>query len=96
MRAGILGGISAVASDVTLELVELSNNSAGQTGGGVMLDQLTAAGMNVVALQRGPELRPADFTDDELETFWRGNVFAPDQLEPQCPTNRRTTSDPSS
>jgi choline dehydrogenase-like flavoprotein len=49
--------------------------------GGVMLDQLTAAGMQVVALQRGPYLQPADFNDDELETFWRGNVFASDQVE---------------
>lgn len=49
--------------------------------GGVMLDQLTAAGMRVVALQRGPYLQPADFNDDELDTFWRGNVFASDQVE---------------
>ena len=33
----------------------------GTGGGGVLIDQLTAAGLRVVALQRGPHLRPKDF-----------------------------------
>ena len=41
-------------------------------GGGVMIDQLTAAGFRVVALQRGPYLRNQDFVDDdELRIVWR-------------------------
>ena len=51
-------------------------------GGGVMIDQLTAAGFRVVALQRGPHLRPTDFVDDdELKVIWRDELFSPDQLE---------------
>ncbi|MEE8519910.1 MAG: GMC family oxidoreductase, partial [Gemmatimonadota bacterium] len=51
-------------------------------GGGVMIDQLTAAGFRVVALQRGPHLRNQDFVDDdELKVVWRDELFSPDQLE---------------
>jgi len=45
-------------------------------GGGVMIQELTAAGFRVVALQRGPFLKPADFDDDELRTVIRD----PDQM----------------
>jgi choline dehydrogenase-like flavoprotein len=47
-------------------------------GGGVMLDQLTRAGFEVVALQRGPHLLPQQFSDDELEVIVRDALFAPD------------------
>jgi choline dehydrogenase-like flavoprotein len=50
-------------------------------GGGVMIDQLTAAGLRVVALERGPELSLADFDDDELRNVIRDQVFSRDQLE---------------
>jgi choline dehydrogenase-like flavoprotein len=50
-------------------------------GGGVMLDELTRAGFEVVALQRGPHLSPQQFTDDELEVMVRDTLFAPDHLE---------------
>jgi len=50
-------------------------------GGGVMLKELTAAGMRVVALERGPELSLAQFSDDELEIIWRDTLFSPDQIE---------------
>ena len=50
-------------------------------GGGVMIQELTAAGFRVVALQRGPFLTPADFEDDELRTVVRDEVFSPDQVE---------------
>jgi choline dehydrogenase-like flavoprotein len=50
-------------------------------GGGVMLKQLTAAGMRVVALERGPELSLTQFTDDELAIVWRDTLFSPDQVE---------------
>lgn len=47
--------------------------------GGVMAQELTAAGFRVVALQRGPYLRPKDFgSDDELEAV---RLFSPDQTE---------------
>ena len=51
-------------------------------GGGVMLQELTEAGLRVVALQRGPFLTPADFLgDDELEVVVRDSLFSPDQYE---------------
>ncbi len=50
-------------------------------GGGVMLKELTAAGFRVVALERGPKLSVAQFSDDELEIIWRDALFSPDQLE---------------
>ena len=50
-------------------------------GGGVMLDELTRAGFDVVALQRGPLLPVSSFTDDELEVMVRDSLFAPDHLE---------------
>jgi choline dehydrogenase-like flavoprotein len=50
-------------------------------GGGVMIQELTAAGFRVVALQRGPYLKPADFDDDELRTVIRDQVFSSDQVE---------------
>ncbi len=50
-------------------------------GGGVMIQELTAAGFRVVALQRGPFLEPADFHDDELQTMIRDEVFSSDQVE---------------
>jgi choline dehydrogenase-like flavoprotein len=50
-------------------------------GGGVMIDRLTAAGMRVVALERGPFLSTAEFDDDELRNVVRDEVFSPHQLE---------------
>jgi choline dehydrogenase-like flavoprotein len=50
-------------------------------GGGVMIDKLTAAGMRVVALERGPRLTVAEFDDDELRNVVRDEVFSPNQLE---------------
>jgi choline dehydrogenase-like flavoprotein len=50
-------------------------------GGGVMLKELTAAGLRVVALERGPHLQTHQFTDDELSVVWRDQIFSPDQLE---------------
>ncbi len=50
--------------------------------GGVMIQELTAAGFHVVALQRGPYLRNSDFVDDdELRVDRRDTLFSPDQLE---------------
>ncbi|MBK9954350.1 MAG: GMC family oxidoreductase [Rhodocyclaceae bacterium] len=47
-------------------------------GGGVMIDELTRAGMSVVALERGPRLGHADFMGhDELSNVIRGTGFAP-------------------
>lgn len=41
-------------------------------GGGVMIQELAAAGFKVVALQRGPFLQRTDFTDDEVTTLLHG------------------------
>jgi choline dehydrogenase-like flavoprotein len=51
-------------------------------GGGVMIQELTAAGFKVVALERGGRLSPAEFmSDDELSVVVRDELFSPDQLE---------------
>ena len=50
-------------------------------GGGVMLQELTAAGFDVVALQQGPFLEPEQLGEDELEVIIRDALFAPHQLE---------------
>lgn len=50
-------------------------------GGGVMIDQLTAAGFSVVALERGPHLSTSEFDDDELRNSIRDQVFSANQLE---------------
>lgn len=51
-------------------------------GGGVMIQELTAAGFNVVALERGPMLELSQFlSDDELSVSIRDELFSPGQLE---------------
>ena len=50
-------------------------------GGGVMIDQLTAAGFSVVALERGAYLPTSEFDDDELRNGVRDLVFSPNQDE---------------
>ena len=50
-------------------------------GGGVMIDQLTAAGFSVVALERGPYLPVSEFDDDELRNGIRDLVFSANQEE---------------
>ncbi len=47
-------------------------------GGGVMIKELTAAGFNVVALERGPFLHTSQFADDELSLVARDELFSPD------------------
>ena len=46
-----------------------------------MIDQLTAAGFSVVALERGPYIPPNEFDDDELRNSVRALVFSPNQQE---------------
>lgn len=51
-------------------------------GGGVMIQELTAAGFHVVALERGPKLELQQFmSDDELSFVIRDEVFSSGQLE---------------
>ena len=60
--------------------------------GGVLIDQLTAAGFRVVALQRGPHLRYQDLVDDdELKVVWRDELFSPDQFETWRPDESSPT-----
>jgi choline dehydrogenase-like flavoprotein len=48
-------------------------------GGGVWIDACTHAGLDVVALERGPQLGPKDFlAHTELTNIVRGSGFAPD------------------
>lgn len=60
-------------------------------GGGVMIDRLTAAGMNLVALERGPNLSNADFDEDELKNIIRRQVFAKDKVETYRPDENSPT-----
>ncbi len=47
-----------------------------------MLQELTEAGFDVVALERGPRLSLSQFmSDDELSVVLRDELFSPDQLE---------------
>jgi choline dehydrogenase-like flavoprotein len=47
--------------------------------GGVWIDACTRAGLDVVALERGPFLGPADFMQhDERSNIYKGDGFAPD------------------
>ena len=57
-------------------------------GGGVMIQELTAAGFRVVALQRGPLLSPDDFVDDELKVMIRDQLFSPNQVETFRPDDK--------
>lgn len=61
-------------------------------GGGVMIDRLTAAGMSVVALERGPQFSPADFDEDELKTILRRKLFSPDKVE-TCRSDANETAE---
>ncbi|WP_440874292.1 GMC family oxidoreductase [Thalassotalea sp. PLHSN55] len=60
-------------------------------GGGVMIDQLTAAGMRVVALERGPHFTQADFDEDELKNIVRKNVFAEGKVDCYRPDKNSPT-----
>jgi len=59
-------------------------------GGGVMIDQLTAAGFSVIALERGPDLPVSEFDDDELRNSIRDQVFSANQLETYRSTENET------
>lgn len=53
-------------------------------GGGVMAQQLAAAGIEVALMERGRNLGPADFmAQDELSNMVRQDFFAPGYLESQ-------------
>lgn len=53
-------------------------------GGGVMAQQLAAAGIEVALMERGRNLGPADFmAQDELSNMLRQDFFAPGYLESQ-------------
>ena len=61
-------------------------------GGGVMIQELTAAGFRVVALERGPLLELSQFiSDDELSVVWRDELFSPGQLETSRPDDATPT-----
>jgi len=60
-------------------------------GGGVIIDRLTAAGLKVVALERGSQLTGEDlFNRDELQCVVRDKLYSPHQLE----TYRRNAQSP--
>lgn len=60
-------------------------------GGGVWIDACTRAGLDVVALERGPHLGPRDFLEhDELSNTHRGAGFAPSWRETLRETAEQT------
>jgi len=61
-------------------------------GGGVMIQQLCAAGLSVVALERGRALNTSHFiSDDELSVVIRDELFSPGQLETWRPDENTPT-----
>lgn len=57
-------------------------------GGGVMLQELTRAGFDVVALERGPKLDTSQFmSDDELSVVIRDELFSQGQIETWQPNS---------
>ncbi len=61
-------------------------------GGGVMLQELCAAGLEVVALERGPKLDASHFvSDDELSIVVRDELFSPEQVETWRPDENTPT-----
>jgi choline dehydrogenase-like flavoprotein len=61
-------------------------------GGGVMIQELCAAGFRVVALERGPKLETSQFmSDDELSVVTRDELFSPDQIETWRPDENTPT-----
>jgi choline dehydrogenase-like flavoprotein len=62
-------------------------------GGGVMAQQLSAAGMDVVVLERGRHMSPGDFMQqDELSNMIRQDFFARDYLETQREDSSQTAA----
>lgn len=60
-------------------------------GGGVMAQQLTAAGIDVVVLERGRHMNPGDFLQqDELTNMIRQDFFARDYRETQREDSSQT------
>jgi choline dehydrogenase-like flavoprotein len=60
-------------------------------GGGVMAQQLSAAGIDVVVLERGRHMNPGDFMQqDELSNMIRQDFFARDYLETQREDSSQT------
>ncbi len=67
---------TAKAADTAIKDVCVIGTGA---AGGVWIDACTRAGLEVVALERGPNLGPADFVrHDEWSNTHRGEGFAPD------------------
>src|ERR1700678_4846037 len=50
--------------------------------GGVMAAELSKAGMKVIGLERGPRLKTADFTLDELRYFQRKDLRPNPKTQP--------------
>lgn len=62
-------------------------------GGSVMIRELTRAGHEVVALERGPQLQTSHFMDDdELSIIIRDELFSRDRLETFRPDESTSTT----
>ena len=58
--------------------------------GGVAVEPLTAAGLNVIGLEAGTWLAPKDFAPDELRNNYRGWPQAAQKANREIPVHRTT------
>ena len=64
--------------------------------GGVAVEPLTAAGLNVVGLEAGTRLSPRDFAPDELRNNYRGWPHSAQKANREVPVHRPNASAPDS
>ena len=64
--------------------------------GGVAVEPLTAAGLNVVGLEAGTWLSPNDFAPDELRNNYRGWPQAAQKANREIPVHRPNAAAPDS
>jgi gluconate 2-dehydrogenase alpha chain len=64
--------------------------------GGVAVEPLTAAGLDVVALEAGTRLGPRDFAPDELRNNYRGWPQAAQKANREIPVHRPNATSPDS
>jgi choline dehydrogenase-like flavoprotein len=64
--------------------------------GGVAVEPLTAAGLNVIGLEAGTWLAPKDFAPDELRNNYRGWPQAAQKANREIPVHRTNAGAPDS
>lgn len=62
----------------TVDFLVIGSGAAG----GVVAKELTTAGFNVIVLEQGPEVKPSEFTHDEIKYTWRPGLTNDVKLQP--------------